>query len=98
MPSITKADLVLAIRARVTLADVPKHVIEGVIDALLDAIGGALVAHQRVELRGFGSFVPRQVAARKGRNPATGAEVDIPAKWGAKLKIGKELKAALEES
>ena len=52
----------------------------------------ALNRGEKIELRGFGSFRVRQRDARRGRNPKTGAPVDIPAKRVPYFKPGKELK------
>jgi len=48
-------------------------------DAIFDAIGRALEVDGRFAVAGFGTFDVKSRAARKGRNPATGAEMDIPA-------------------
>ena len=48
-----------------------------------------------VQLVGFGSFSKGVRSARKGRNPATGAEIDIPASTTVKFHAGKELKASV---
>jgi DNA-binding protein HU-beta len=48
-----------------------------------------------VQLPGFGSFSVSERAARQGRNPATGATIDIPASKNVRFKMGKELKEAL---
>lgn len=67
------------------------------LDATLDAIKEALVAGDKVQLVGFGTFAVAERAARKGVNPATGAVIDIAAKKLAKFKAGadfdKELNA-----
>ena len=48
-----------------------------------------------MRLVGFGTFAASQRKATKGRNPATGAEIDIPASTQPKFKAGKGLKDAL---
>ena len=57
-----------------------------VIDCFLDEIINELAKGNRIELRKFGVFSPTHVKARKGRNPRTGASVDIPPKKSAKFK------------
>ena len=47
---------------------------------------------ERIEIRGFGSFVLRQYGAYKGRNPKTGEIVDVSPKKLPHFKVGKELK------
>jgi DNA-binding protein HU-beta len=62
------------------------------VDAVLDTITEALKAGEKVQLIGFGNFEVRERAARKGRNPQTGKEIDIPASKVPAFKPGKALK------
>lgn len=62
------------------------------VDAVFDAITGALQSNDEVRLVGFGTFSVSRRAASKGRNPQTGAEIDIPASNQPKFKAGKGLK------
>jgi len=50
------------------------------VDAILQAMAKALARGDRIEFRGFGVFKVRYWAARKARNPSTGAPVDVPAR------------------
>ena len=59
---------------------------------VLDQISNALERQERVEIRGFGSFALHHRPARTGRNPKTGAPVDIPAKHVPHFKPGKEMR------
>ena len=65
------------------------------VDAVLDAITASLKAGDEVRLVGFGTFAVSARKATTGRNPATGAEIQIPASNQAKFKPGKALKDAL---
>lgn len=65
------------------------------VDAVFEAITSALKSKDEVRLVGFGTFAVSQRKATKGRNPATGAEIDIPASNQPKFKPGKGLKDAL---
>lgn len=65
------------------------------LDATTAAITNALVAGDSVALTGFGSFVVRDRAARTGRNPKTGAEIQIAASKNPAFKAGKALKDAV---
>ena len=62
------------------------------LDATLEAIGDALKAGDTVTLVGFGSFSVKERAARTGRNPKTGEELQIPASKVPSFKAGKGLK------
>ena len=65
------------------------------VDAVFDAITGSLKKGEEVRLVGFGTFAVSKRKASVGRNPATGAEIKIPASNQAKFKPGKGLKYAI---
>lgn len=65
------------------------------IDAVFDGIMTGLKTSQYARLIGFGSFTLKATPARKGRNPRTGAEIDIPTGNRITFKAGKEFKAAV---
>jgi integration host factor subunit beta len=92
---MTKANLVELVAARVHLT---KKDTEVVIDSILDSISKALSSKDdgKVELRGFGSFRVRERRARQGRNPQSGAAVEVPPKRVPFFKPGKELKALVD--
>ena len=75
--------------------DLTQREIEGVVTALFDTITEQLFQGGRVELRGFGAFSTRQRDARVGRNPRTGASVDVDAKRVPYFKPGKEMRERL---
>ena len=62
------------------------------IDAILDAVTRAVTGGDAVQLIGFGTFSVGARAARVGRNPATGAEIQIPAAKTVKFTAGKAFK------
>ena len=72
--------------------------VERVISVILDEMIDALVGGGRVELRGFGAFSVRARPARAGRNPRTGATVQVRAKAVPFFKSGKELRERLNAS
>ena len=72
--------------------------VERVVNTLLESMVGALESGGRVELRGFGAFSVRARPARAGRNPRTGASVDVRAKAVPFFKSGKELRERLNAS
>lgn len=71
---------------------------EEVINLIFDAIQGALVRGDRVEIRGLGSFVVRKYEAYTGRNPRTGESIKVEPKKLPFFKVGKELKKRVDES
>jgi DNA-binding protein HU-beta len=72
-----------------------KSEVERTLEAILDRASSALAAGDRVELRGFGIFEAKQTKARTGRNPATGASLQIAASQKATFRPSKELKERL---
>jgi len=65
---------------------------EVIINAIFDSMVNAMVQDERIEIRGFGSFVVKHRRAREGRNPKTGAMVSVSAKRVPFFKVGKELR------
>ncbi|EHH68627.1 integration host factor subunit beta [Gluconobacter morbifer] len=66
--------------------------IERIVGTIFEEIGAALARGDRVELRGFGAFIPRKRDARNGRNPRTGDMVAVEEKSVPFFKVGKELR------
>jgi DNA-binding protein HU-beta len=69
---------------------------EKVVNAFFATVEGALKAGEKVQLVGFGTFEVRSRQARKGRNPRTGEEINIPATRIPAFKVGKALKDAVD--
>ena len=69
--------------------------IEGAVDTILGRIADTLAAGGRVELRDFGTFALKHLAARSGCNPRTGLAVEVAAKAGIRFKPGKGMQARL---
>lgn len=65
------------------------------VDAVFSSISDALVDGDSVQLIGFGTFEVRTRAARTGRNPKTGEEIQIAESKNVALKAGKALKDAI---
>ncbi|MCB2223200.1 MAG: HU family DNA-binding protein [Actinobacteria bacterium] len=65
------------------------------VDAVFEAIEGAMIARDKVAIAGFGNFEARFVAARMARNPQTGAQVPVAAHHAAKFKPASALKDAV---
>jgi DNA-binding protein HU-beta len=90
---MNKTELVKAVstQAELTQKDAAK-----VVEALFETISNTLAKEEKIQLIGFGTFEVRERAARKGRNPQTGEEIDIAASKVPAFKPGKELKAAVK--
>jgi integration host factor beta subunit len=67
-------------------------ILNAVFDSMVDAMGHG----ERIEIRGFGSFVVKHRRARQGRNPKSGAVVSVAAKRVPFFKVGKELKLRVD--
>ena len=65
---------------------------QAVVDAILGRIADALVAGDRVEIRGFGSFSVKERPARDGRNPKTGAPVSVSANCALIFRAGRDMR------
>ena len=72
--------------------------VENIVNAVLNGITAALARGDRVELRGFGAFSVKHRAARTGRNPRTGADVQVKKKLVPAFRTGKEMHARLNEN
>ena len=86
---MTKADLIKDVARAVEMSGKDAEVI---VDTIFDNSVKSLRGGDKIEIRGFGSFRTRQRDARVGRNPKTGARVDVPAKKIPFFKPSKELK------
>lgn len=90
---MNKADLVSKVAE---MTDLSKKDVTKAVDAVFDAIAEALQNGEKVQLVGFGNFEIRERSARKGRNPQTGEEIDIPASRVPAFKPGKALKEGIQ--
>jgi DNA-binding protein HU-beta len=85
---MNKTDLVNEISSKTGLTKTKSG---EVIDTLIETMQSALSSGDKITLVGFGSFGTIERKARKGRNPQTGAEINIPAKKSVKFKSGASL-------
>lgn len=92
---MNKAELVSYVADK---ADITKKDAERVVTAVFDSIEQALAEGDKVQLVGFGTFEVRERAARTGRNPKTGEEINIPATQVPVFKPGKALREAVMKS
>ncbi|MEZ6086626.1 MAG: HU family DNA-binding protein [Pirellulaceae bacterium] len=91
---MTKKDIVKTISEEVGLT---QSQIKTIVQKTFDAIVDNLVKEERIELRNFGVFEVKMRAARKARNPRTGKQVNVPAKYVVTFKPGKEMEARVAE-
>jgi len=87
--TMTKADLVAEVERATELHRKESEV---AVETVFESIIAALQSDDKIEIRGFGSFRTRQRRGRTGRNPKTGAKVDVPPKKIPYFKPSKELK------
>ena len=89
---MNKSELIDAVAAD---ADISKAAAGRAVDAMVDAVTGALKKGDSVTLVGFGTFLVRRREARTGRNPKTGEAIQIKASNSPAFKAGKALKDAV---
>lgn len=77
---------------------IPKKKAEHAVNLIFDSMTDALVKDQRIEIRGFGSFVNREYKSYQGRNPRTGDSIEVKPKKLPYFKVGKELKELVDGS
>jgi integration host factor subunit beta len=92
---VIKSELVQAIAAE--NPHLYQRDVEHIVNAILEAITEALARGDRVELRGFGAFSVKNRPARTGRNPRTGARVQVDEKHVPFFKTGKEMRERLNQ-
>jgi len=90
---MTKRDIIDELAAR--RGGATSRESETIVNAMFDAMAGALAHGQRIEIRGFGSFAVKHRRARQGRNPKTGQSVKVDAKRIPFFRAGKELRFEL---
>ena len=77
-------------------SEITKKLAGEIIESLVKRVTVALAQGQDVVLQGIGKFTVKATAARKGRNPATGAAIDIPAKKKVAFTVHRALKDAVQ--
>lgn len=86
---MNKSELVASIAEK---SDLSKKDAEKALNAFIESVEEALANGDKIQLVGFGTFEVRERAARKGRNPQTKEEINIPATKAPVFKVGKGLK------
>lgn len=90
---MTKADLINLVAEKVNLQN---RQAEMVVNLVFDLMADTLKKDDRIEIRGFGSFVNRVYGSYEGRNPKTGELVKVDPKRVPFFKVGKELKEMVD--
>lgn len=91
---MTKSELISKTAEK---AGITKATAERVVNAAIEAVAGALSKGERVAIPGLGVFNVKERKARKGRNPRTGKEIEIPARKVVSFTAAKSLKEALNK-
>ena len=91
---MNKTELINVITKRTHMT---KKDAEKVLTTFAAVVADELAGGGKVQISGFGTFEASERAARKGRNPQTGEEIEVPATRIPKFKAGKELKAAVKK-
>ena len=91
---MNKAELVAAIAEKTELS---KKDSEKALKAFIDVVTEELTKGEKIQLVGFGTFEVAERAAREGRNPQTGATMNIPVSKAPKFKAGKALKDTINK-
>jgi len=92
---MTKSELIDAVAAR---GELTKARAELVVNCVFDTMIEAMREGEGIEIRGFGSLTVRPYRPYEGRNPRTGAPVEVPAKRLPFFKVGKELRELVNSS
>ena len=94
-PTLTKADLIAEVEK---ITELKRSDSEIIVETIFENIIQALQKGDKIEIRGFGSFPTRDRRGRVGRNPKTGAKVEVPPKKIPFFKPSKELKDFVNHS
>jgi integration host factor subunit beta len=92
---MNRSDLINDLKDKVTLS---RKEAGKVVDTFFDALKETLTRGDRVEIRGFGSFSVKHYKPYIGRNPKTGAQIQVTSKKLPFFKVGKELKENVDKS
>jgi integration host factor subunit beta len=91
---MNKSDLIVALAKE---ADLPLRKSEEIVNLVFDTMSDALISGDRIEIRGFGSFMVKEYKGYTGRNPKTGDKIAVDEKRLPFFKTGKELREKADE-
>lgn len=92
---MNKSELIVALAKE---ADLTQRKSEDIVNLAFDTMTAALVDGDRIEIRGFGSFMVKQYMGYTGRNPKTGDKIEVENKRLPFFKTGKELREKVDQS
>lgn len=92
---MTKSELIDELNAKTP--EISRRDMEIIVNAVFDTMIVSLERRERIEIRGFGSFIAKQRGARSARNPRTGEKVTVPMKWVPFFTVGKELRERINK-
>jgi integration host factor subunit beta len=92
---MNKSDLIETLAKE---TDLPLRKCEEIVNLVFDTMSDALINGDRIEIRGFGSFMVKRYEGYTGRNPKTGSEITVTDKQLPFFKTGKELKEKINQS
>ena len=92
---MTKADIVNSVSEATGLTKVET---EAVLEGILQSISSSLKKGERIDIRGFGSFIVKKRKAREARNPATNEKVNLQERFVPTFKVSKLLKKEVNQS
>ena len=93
---MTKSELIEEVASKAP--EISRRDIEIIVNTIFDSMTLALARHDRIEIRGFGSFTAKERRARDARNPRTGESVSVPRKWVPFFTVGKELRERINSN
>jgi len=91
---MNKSDLIVSLAKE---ADLPLRKAEEIVNLVFETMSNALIDGDRIEIRGFGSFMVKEYKGYTGRNPKTGDQIAVDEKRLPFFKTGKELRERVDE-
>jgi integration host factor subunit beta len=90
---MNKSDLIADLSKK---AEITQRKSEEIVNLVFDCMANALISGDRIEIRGFGSFMIKEYKGYVGRNPKTGAKIKVQGKRLPFFKTGKELRERVD--
>ncbi len=91
---MVRSDIVTRLAKR--MESLNQHDVESSVKSIVRSLTRALASGRRIEIRGFGSFLPNYRSSHKARNPRTGDAVNVDGYFRPRFKPGKELRKRVD--